>query len=288
MQDRSGGCGRLRRRRAPTRARIEPRPAVQPVRRDHPGRRMPSLEPPIVDPAARLDPALGGRLAAQGHRRARQDEGQARRRSSARRRSPSPSSAWPAASRAAARHPEAFFRFLRDGGDAVTAVPADRWQLDLSDEATPTRSGARRGGAGSCASRSTASTRPSSASRRARRRSLDPQQRLLLEVAWEALEDAGQAPASARREHDGRLRRRCRRTTTLDAVHGPPTRRRRTSTPRTGNGPSVRRRAAVVHARAPGAERRGGHGVLVVAGGGAPCLPEPAQRRVRRWPSPAG
>ena len=57
---------------------------------------------------------------------------------------------------------------------------------------------------------------------------MDPQQRLLLEVAWEALEDAGHAAASAWRAADRRLRRQLTRTTTRGMQFA---RRARTSTP---------------------------------------------------------
>ncbi|HWF02224.1 MAG TPA: beta-ketoacyl synthase N-terminal-like domain-containing protein, partial [Candidatus Angelobacter sp.] len=88
-----------------------------------------------------------------------------------------------------AANPESFWQLLQDGRDAITEVPAGRWQesslhsnaaetthwggflprVDLFDPqffGISPREGAR----------------------------MDPQQRLLLEVAWEALENAGKAP----------------------------------------------------------------------------------------------
>jgi amino acid adenylation domain-containing protein/non-ribosomal peptide synthase protein (TIGR01720 family) len=88
-----------------------------------------------------------------------------------------------------AADPESFWQLLQDGRDAITEVPAGRWQesslhsntagtthwggflpqVDLFDPqffGISPREGAR----------------------------MDPQQRLLLEVAWEALENAGKAP----------------------------------------------------------------------------------------------
>ena len=97
--------------------------------------------------------------------------------------------------------PEAFWQLLRDGVDAVGEVPADRWDVDAyydPDPDAPGQDGHAAGAASSTAS--TGSTPSSSASRRARRRRMDPQQRLLLEVAWEALEDAGQAPGRPGRQ----------------------------------------------------------------------------------------
>ncbi|HWE34976.1 MAG TPA: amino acid adenylation domain-containing protein, partial [Isosphaeraceae bacterium] len=83
--------------------------------------------------------------------------------------------------------PGAFWRLLHDGVDAVGDVPPDRWAACETDPPNIHRGGfldrvdlfdadffgvAPREAAG-----------------------VDPQQRLLLEVAWEALEDAGQAPS---------------------------------------------------------------------------------------------
>jgi acyl transferase domain-containing protein/acyl carrier protein len=92
--------------------------------------------------------------------------------------------------------PEAFWKLLRSGGDAISEVPADRWDIGAfydQDPATPGRVTTRHGGflAGIdqfepsffCIS-------PREASH------MDPQQRLLLEVTWEALENAGISPQS--------------------------------------------------------------------------------------------
>ena len=54
--------------------------------------------------------------------------------------SPSPSSASAAVSRGA-RDPEAFWRLLRDGVDAVTEIPAERWDLDAYYDADPDAAG---------------------------------------------------------------------------------------------------------------------------------------------------
>ena len=56
----------------------------------------------------------------------------------------------------------------------------------------------------------------------------------------------------------------------------------------TGNCGEHRGEPALVLLRLPGAEPGGRHRLLVVAGGRPPGLPEPAGRRVRRWPWPAG
>jgi acyl transferase domain-containing protein/SAM-dependent methyltransferase len=90
--------------------------------------------------------------------------------------------------------PEAYWRLLQDGVDAVTEVPADRWDADAYYDPDPdapgkmsTRFGAFLEGVDRF-SPQFFSISPREAA------SMDPQQRLLLEVAWEALEHAGQAP----------------------------------------------------------------------------------------------
>ncbi|TMQ12149.1 MAG: hypothetical protein E6J91_21435 [Deltaproteobacteria bacterium] len=92
--------------------------------------------------------------------------------------------------------PEAFWKLLRSGGDAIGEVPADRWDIGAfydADPAAPGRVSTRFGGflvgidqfepSFFCLS-------PREASH------MDPQQRLLLEVTWEALENAGISPQS--------------------------------------------------------------------------------------------
>jgi acyl transferase domain-containing protein len=91
-----------------------------------------------------------------------------------------------------ADHPEAFWQLLLDGTDAITEIPAGRWDAGALGE--------RGGAAGDPRTRFGGFLRepidqfdpqffgisPREAI------SLDPQHRLLLEVSWEALEDAGQ------------------------------------------------------------------------------------------------
>ena len=90
--------------------------------------------------------------------------------------------------------PDAFWRLLRDGVDAIREVPPDRWNVadhDGPDPTAPGRMSTRWGGFLDQVDLFDAQFFGISPREAA---SLDPQQRLLLEVSWEALEDAGQAP----------------------------------------------------------------------------------------------
>ncbi|HLK62418.1 MAG TPA: amino acid adenylation domain-containing protein [Bryobacteraceae bacterium] len=102
-----------------------------------------------------------------------------------------------------AADPEAFWRLLRDGVDAVTEVPPERWNLEQYYDADPEAPGkmySRHGGFLDAIDRFDAAffrISPREAS------SLDPQQRVLLEVAWHAIEDAGIAPDRLRGSNSG-------------------------------------------------------------------------------------
>ncbi|WP_437786899.1 SDR family NAD(P)-dependent oxidoreductase [Sorangium sp. So ce1097] len=89
---------------------------------------------------------------------------------------------------------DGFWRLLRDGVDAITEVPKERWDVDAlfdPDLAEPWTMNTRWGGflegvdAFSPAFFGISQGEASS---------MDPQHRLLLEVSWEALENAGQSP----------------------------------------------------------------------------------------------
>jgi acyl transferase domain-containing protein/SAM-dependent methyltransferase len=90
--------------------------------------------------------------------------------------------------------PDAFWTLLRDGVDAITEIPSERWDVDRlydPDPAAEGRMSTRWGGFVDGIDRfdpAMFGISPREAM------AMDPQQRMLLEVAWEALEHAGQAP----------------------------------------------------------------------------------------------
>jgi acyl transferase domain-containing protein len=92
-----------------------------------------------------------------------------------------------------AENPDAFWQLLSNGVDAVSEVPADRWDIDSYYDPDPevpgkmsTRYGAFLEDVDKFDSRFFRISPREAAS-------MDPQQRLLLEVAWESLEHAGQS-----------------------------------------------------------------------------------------------
>ena len=93
-----------------------------------------------------------------------------------------------------ANGPEEFWQMLRDGVDAITDIPSDRFDVDSVYDPRPGTPGKIINRAGGFLKKidefdaSFFGISPREASR------LDPQQRLLLEVTWEALEDAGIPP----------------------------------------------------------------------------------------------
>ncbi|MFE9804547.1 SDR family NAD(P)-dependent oxidoreductase [Streptomyces goshikiensis] len=93
---------------------------------------------------------------------------------------------------------ESYWQLLLSGGDAVTEVPADRWDADAlyaPDPAAVGRAATRWGGFLDGVDRFDPAffgISPREA------RLMDPQQRIMLELAWAALEDWGRAPAGLR------------------------------------------------------------------------------------------
>ncbi|WP_427160212.1 SDR family NAD(P)-dependent oxidoreductase [Aliinostoc sp. HNIBRCY26] len=94
--------------------------------------------------------------------------------------------------------PEAFWSFLKAGGDTLTDLPSDRWNMSDfydSDRSKPGKIYVSQGGFLDDVSMFDAQffgIAPREALH------IDPQQRLLLEVGYEALEDAGMAAPTAR------------------------------------------------------------------------------------------
>lgn len=87
--------------------------------------------------------------------------------------------------------PKQFWQLLRRGGDAISEVPAERWNADEYFSSDPAASGKMTTRFGGFLpqvdrfDRAFFGISPREAER------MDPQQRLLLEVTWEAFEDAG-------------------------------------------------------------------------------------------------
>jgi thioester reductase-like protein len=99
--------------------------------------------------------------------------------------------------------PEAFWQLLRNGVDAISEIPSDRWNLDELYDPQPGKPGkisTRWGGFLDQVDGFDADffgISPREAER------MDPQQRLVLEVTWEALEHAGIVPESLAESQTG-------------------------------------------------------------------------------------
>ena len=184
-----------------------------------------------------------------------------------------------------AHGPDAFWRLIREGGDAIREIagrPLGRGRSCTTP--TPTRrarSASRRGGFLDEVDRFDPrffNITPREAAR------MDPQQRLLLETAWETLENAGLPRGTPGRQPHRRLRRHRRRRLRPRVA-------RRRRLPRTHRRllrhrqrPEHRRQPRLLCPRSQGSESGDRHGLFVVADGPALRGPEPGQPRVRLRP----
>ncbi len=172
----------------------------------------------------------------------------------------------------------AFWQLLREGRDAIRDVPPERWNAEAMFDSNPSAPGKASTRSGGFLERVDGfdaayfGILPREAER------MDPQQRLLLEVALEALDDAGQTQERLRGSRSGVF---------IASYHDDYT-QLHIRRPRVGRRPHADRNAAqrarqpaLVLPRSARAEPGGRQRVLVVAGSGAPRLPELAHGRDR-------
>lgn len=88
--------------------------------------------------------------------------------------------------------PEAYWKLLRNGINAVAEVPAQRWQIDRYYDPDPNAPGKMYTRYGSFLEDVNSFDANFFGISQREATELDPQQRLLLEMSWEALENAGQ------------------------------------------------------------------------------------------------
>jgi acyl transferase domain-containing protein/thioesterase domain-containing protein/acyl carrier protein len=90
--------------------------------------------------------------------------------------------------------PDAYWTLLNGGVDAVSEVPADRWDIDAYYDADPGERGKMNTRCGGFLQDIAGFDPQFFGISQSEADRMDPQQRLLMETAWEALEDAGIAP----------------------------------------------------------------------------------------------
>jgi len=99
--------------------------------------------------------------------------------------------------------PAAFWGLLESGGDAIRALPRDRWNIDEYYDPDPDAAGKMYIRHGGFLERVDGFDAPFFGISPREAACMDPQHRLVLEVGWEALEDAGIAPAGLRGSRTG-------------------------------------------------------------------------------------
>jgi acyl transferase domain-containing protein len=90
--------------------------------------------------------------------------------------------------------PDAYWRLLHEGGDAIVEVPPDRWDIDAFYDPDPEAPGKMYTRYGGFIDRPDRFDPQFFGISPREAISIDPQHRLMLEVSWEALEHAGQNP----------------------------------------------------------------------------------------------
>lgn len=93
-----------------------------------------------------------------------------------------------------ANHPTAFWQLLQNGMDAIIEVPDSRWDINKFYNSQPATLGKMSSRWGGFLEQVDSFDAQFFEIARREAEQIDPQQRLLLEVAWETLENAGQAP----------------------------------------------------------------------------------------------
>lgn len=93
-----------------------------------------------------------------------------------------------------AENPEAFWQLLHDGKEAITEVPASRWDINAFYDPNPEIPGKMNTRWGGFLEEVAEFDPQFFGISPLEAQKMDPQQRLLLEVSWEALENAGIAP----------------------------------------------------------------------------------------------
>ena len=102
-----------------------------------------------------------------------------------------------------ASNPQAYWRMLSAGVDAITDVPQERWDTDAYYDPDPLASAQSNSRCGGFIEHVDQFDNEFFGISEREARGIDPQQRLLLELAWEALEDAGMPASTLRGSNTG-------------------------------------------------------------------------------------